>query len=85
MRRRGRSRFLMSVRTAARNFDLLLAIANLSTSVPSFSRDRNDSDTVWRQQGVGLRFRILESSLQEEHGAQQRHGKRARRQNEGDE
>jgi hypothetical protein len=27
MRRRGRSRFLMSVRTAARNFDLLLAIA----------------------------------------------------------
>jgi hypothetical protein len=28
MRRRGRSRFLMSVRTAARNFDLLLAIAH---------------------------------------------------------
>jgi hypothetical protein len=35
MRRRGRSRFLMSVRTAARNFDLLLAIATPWTSVPA--------------------------------------------------
>jgi hypothetical protein len=51
MRRRVRPRILMSVRTAARNFDLLLAIATPSTSVPSFSRGWNDSDSVWRQQG----------------------------------
>jgi hypothetical protein len=51
MRRRRRSRVLTSVRTAARNFDLLLAIATPSTSVPSFSRGWNDSDSVWRQQG----------------------------------
>ena len=35
MRRRGRSCVLTSIRTAARNFDLLLAIATPSTSVPS--------------------------------------------------
>jgi hypothetical protein len=35
MRRRGRSRVLTSVRTAARNFDLLLAIATPSTSAPA--------------------------------------------------
>jgi hypothetical protein len=51
MRRRGRSRVLTSVRTAARNFDLLLAIATPSTSAPSFSRGWYDSDSVWRQQG----------------------------------
>ena len=51
MRRRSRPRVLTSVRTAARNFDLLLAIATPSTSVPSFSRGWNDSDSVWRQQG----------------------------------
>ena len=50
-RRRVRSRLLTSARTAARNFDLLLAIATPSTSVPSFSRARNDADSVWRQQG----------------------------------
>jgi len=44
----------MSVRTAARNFDLLLAIATPSTSAPSFSRCWNDSDNVWRQQGAPL-------------------------------
>jgi hypothetical protein len=54
MRRRGRSRVLTSIRTAARNFDLLLAIATPSTSVPSFSRGWNDSDSVWRQQGGPL-------------------------------
>src|ERR1700748_1296541 len=46
----------MSVRTAARNFDMLLAIATPSTSVPSFSRGWNDPDTVWRQQGVYSRL-----------------------------
>ena len=54
MRRRGRSRLLMSVRTAPRNFDLLLAIATPSTSAPSFSRGWNDSENVWRQQGRPL-------------------------------
>jgi hypothetical protein len=35
-RRRGRSRILMSVRTATRNFDLLLAIAHPPITCPSF-------------------------------------------------
>jgi hypothetical protein len=51
MRRRVRPRVLTSVRTAARNFDLLLDIAAPSTSAASFSRCWNDSDNVWRQQG----------------------------------
>ena len=54
IRRRGHPRVLTSVRTAARNFDLLLAIATPSTSVPNFSRGWNDSDSVWRQQGGPL-------------------------------
>ena len=39
MRRRGRSRVLMSVRTAMRNFDLQLAIATLRLSAPALCRD----------------------------------------------
>ena len=53
-RRRVRPRVLTSVRTAARNFDLLLDIAAPSTSAPSFSPCWNDSDNVWRQQGAPL-------------------------------
>jgi hypothetical protein len=52
---------LTSVRTAARNFDLLLDIAAPSTSAASFSRCWNDSDNVWRQQG-GLCSRSLQAS-----------------------
>jgi len=50
MRRRVRSRALMSVRTATRNFDLELAIATLRLHTQLYV-DRNDSGSVWRQQG----------------------------------
>jgi hypothetical protein len=40
----------MSVRTATRNFDLELAIATLRLHTQLYV-DRNDSGSVWRQQG----------------------------------
>jgi len=56
MRRRVRSRVLTSVRTATRNFDLLLAIATLRLPVPALfeiGTNPNDSGSVWGQQGGG--------------------------------
>jgi hypothetical protein len=45
----------MSVRTATRNFDLLLAIAHPQILADPACRDRTDSDSAWRQQS-GILF-----------------------------
>jgi hypothetical protein len=55
MRRRFRSRVLTSARTAARTFDLQLAIANPSDYPPQLyveiGTNPNASGSAWRQQG----------------------------------
>jgi len=54
IRRLVRSRLFNNVRTATRNLDLPLAIATPPTGSPALCRDRNDSGSVWRQQGGPL-------------------------------
>ena len=51
IRRLVRSRLFNNVRTATRNLDLPLAIATPPTGSSALCRDRNDSGSVWRQQG----------------------------------